>query len=105
MVLRTPCNACNGEGVKITSPCRTCRGTGIEAVTTSEEINIPKGIEDGANLKFKGKGHMNGDLLVKVSVRKHPSIKREGTDAHSESEISVLDAVLGTNITINTIYG
>lgn len=85
MVFRTVCNACNGEGKIITSPCNTCRGTGIETVTTTEEINFPKGIEDGANLKFRGKGHMNGDLFIKVGVRKHPSIKRSGTDAHSES--------------------
>ena len=28
MMLRTECQNCNGEGVKITSPCKTCSGNG-----------------------------------------------------------------------------
>ena len=47
---------------------------------------------------------MNGDLILRISVRKHPSIKRQGFDAHTESEISVVDAVLGCDIKVKTIY-
>lgn len=47
---------------------------------------------------------MNGDLLVKISVRKHPQIKREGFDAHTQNEVSVIDAVLGCELKVKTIY-
>ena len=83
MMLRTACNACHGEGKKITSPCGTCMATGIESKKVAEEISIPRGVEDGTNLKFRGKGHMNGDLNVKINVRKHPTIRRQGSDAHT----------------------
>lgn len=74
MALRTSCNVCHGEGKKITSPCPNCQATGIEAKKAREEIMIPRGIDNGANLKFRGKGHMGGDLNIKIIVRKHPKI-------------------------------
>ena len=104
MSFRTQCNSCHGEGKRITSPCETCRGSGIETKKAREELKIPKGVEDGTNFKLRGKGHMNGDLLIKVSVRKHPQIKREGMDAHTQNEISVTDAVLGCELRVKTIY-
>ena len=104
MAIRTSCNVCHGEGKRITSPCLTCQGTGIEAKKVSEQITIPRGIDDGANLKFRGKGHMGGDLSIKINVRKHPRIQRNGVDVHTQSEISIVDAVLGTEIKVTTIY-
>lgn len=77
----------------------------MEVVKTSEELKIPRGIDNGATLRFRGKGHVNGDLIVKIGVRKHPTFKREGNDAHAEKEISVVDAILGTDIQVETIYG
>lgn len=38
---------------------------------------------------------MNGDLEVRVFVKKNPSIERNGLDAHTQQQISVIDAVLG----------
>ena len=67
----------------------------METKKVTEELKVPRGIEDGTHLKFRGKGHMNGDLLIKISVRKHPQIKREGFDAHTQNEVSAIDAVLG----------
>lgn len=59
---------------------------------------IPRGIHDGATLKFKGKGNMNGDLNVKVNVRRHPEFRREGIDSLIERQISIVDAVLGCDL-------
>lgn len=50
---------------------------------SKEEIKFPRGIDNGAQLKFKGKGHLNGDLIVQVGVKSHPNFKREGNDAVS----------------------
>lgn len=57
---------------------------------------FPRGIDNNATLKFRGKGHVGGDLLIKVLVRKNPNVTRNGNDAHSSIEVSVVDAVLGT---------
>lgn len=76
MVMRMGCHSCNGQGNIITSPCTKCTGTGIESNKVVEEIKIPRGIDSGTILKFKGKGNMNSDLIIKVGVKKHPTIKR-----------------------------
>lgn len=95
MMFRTECNSCYGEGTKITNPCETCRGKGTAYNKVQEQIKIPRGVDNGVNLKFRGKGHMGADLLIKIGVRRHASITREGNDAKSEKNISVVDAVLG----------
>ena len=38
-------------------------------------------------------------------MKKHPNITRQGIDAHSSHEISIVDAVLGCEIGVPTIYG
>lgn len=48
---------------------------------------------------------MQSDLIVKVGVNRHPSIKREGIDALSEKEIWAIDAVMGCEVEVETIYG
>jgi DnaJ-class molecular chaperone len=50
-------------------------------VKVKEEITFPRGIDNGATLRFRGKGHVQGDLIVKVGVKKHPLFRREGNDS------------------------
>jgi len=38
-------------------------------------------------------------------VKKDPKFERVGIDAHSKEEISIIDAVLGCEIDVKTIYG
>jgi len=40
-----------------------------------------------------------------VSVKEHPRFKREGKDLYLEVETSLEDAILGTDLTIETITG
>lgn len=105
MMMRMECERCQGSGSIIGSPCTTCSGRGIETVRTQEEIKFPRGIDSGAQLKFKSKGHLNGDLIIQVSVKPHPNFKREGNDAVTEQDVSVVDAILGTEVLIKNIYG
>lgn len=46
-----------------------------------------------------------GDLLIKVSVRPHPSLKREGADIISEKKVTLSQAALGTTLKVDTIWG
>ncbi len=69
--MQTTCNSCNGEGTKIKEFCPNCRGSGIQNKNVKEEVVIPKGISDGETIKLSKKGNFDGDLLIKISVRKH----------------------------------
>ena len=48
---------------------RTCRGKGSVFSSVKETINIPKGVDNGVNLRVSKKGHFSpagppGDLMV-----------------------------------------
>lgn len=94
-VMQSPCGSCGGSGEKIKHFCGNCNGSGIEKRKVKEEITVPRGINDGMTIKLSKKGNFNSDLAVKVQVRKSPIFGREGHNAVSELQISVIDAVLG----------
>ena len=56
-------------------------------------------------IKLSNKGNFNGDLYLKVQVRKSANFKRVGVNALSEIKISVLDAILGMDKVVDTIEG
>ena len=54
-----------------------------------ENINIPKGVDTGVNLRLSKKGNTSiggrpGDLMIKVEVKSHPYFKREGANIFTE---------------------
>ena len=56
----------------------------------------------------KGNTSLNGesgDLLIKITVKPHPVFKREGSDILSEKKITVTEAILGTTLEVDTVYG
>ena len=93
--MKTTCEACGGEGTKIRHQCGTCKGKGFEKKKMKEQIEIPRGINDGMTVKLSNKGNFDGDLNMKIQVRKSSVFKRSGVNALSEMKISVLDAILG----------
>jgi len=72
-------------------------------------INIPVGIDDNVQIRYPGMGDHSqpkfapGDLIVTVRVRPHPKFKREGVNLICEHEISVWEALLGSEMTITSI--
>ena len=93
--MKTPCQACGGQGTKIKHICGSCSGKGFQKQKVKEEIDIPRGISDGMTIKLSNKGNFNGDLFLKMQVKKNPSFQRAGVNALSELKISVIDAILG----------
>jgi curved DNA-binding protein len=75
------------------------------------QINLKPGIQDNTKLKLAGKGYPgpnggpNGDLILVIKIKKHPVFKRKGHNLHFEHFIDLYDAVLGGNVTINTLSG
>lgn len=75
-----------------------------------ETITIPKGVDNGVNLRMNKKGNQalsgdHGDLLIKIAVRPHPYFKREGFDIITDKYITVTQAILGGPVTIETLSG
>ena len=72
-------------------------------------IKIPAGVQDGTTLRLQGIGddtHKDlprGDVHLVVQVRHHSEFERHGFDLFKEIEISVFDAILGSNVIVETI--
>jgi curved DNA-binding protein len=74
-------------------------------------ITIPAGIENGQTIKISGHGGKgvnggpNGDLYITFSIANNPDIKRLGNDLYTEVVLDLYKAVLGGEITIDTLKG
>ena len=75
-------------------------------------LKIPAGIYDGQRIRLSGRGGPapqqggeRGDLYVEVRVRAHKTLTREGDLILSEATIPMVDAVLGTEVEVETVDG
>jgi len=72
-------------------------------------INIPAGVDDNIQIRYPGMGDQSipkfpaGDLIVTVRVLPHAVWRREHNNLVAEKEISVWQALLGCDITFETI--
>lgn len=76
------------------------------------KLKIPAGIYDGQQIRLSGKGGpapeqggQRGDLYVEVRVRAHKHLTREGDLILSEVTVSMVEAVLGTEVDVETVDG
>jgi curved DNA-binding protein len=74
-------------------------------------ITIPAGVEDGQKIKLNGygspgiNGGPNGDLIIAFRIRNNTTFRRDGNDLHTSVQIDLYTAVLGGDITIDTMDG
>jgi len=74
-------------------------------------ITIPAGIENGQTIKIPGHGGSgvnggpDGDLYITFSIANNPDIKRLGNDLYTKVDLDLYKAVLGGEITIDTLKG
>ncbi len=105
------CPDCNGTGKIVKEKCPDCRGTGYISSRKKIQVSVPAGIDDGQSIRIRDKGEPGtnggprGDLLVEVSVRRHPIFQRDGYNLYSTAPISFAQAALGGDVRISTIDG
>ena len=74
-------------------------------------ITIPAGIENGQVIKIAGhggpgrNGGPNGDLYITFLIANHPKFKRLGNDLYTTVDLDLYKAVLGGEITADTLKG
>lgn len=111
LVRITECDRCRGRGYLIENPCKECRGRGTVGRTRKIRIMIPAGVEDGQTLRLRGEGNAGesgvppGDLYVVVNIAPHKIFARQENDIYLETKVGVVQAMLGTELTIPTLHG
>src|SRR4030095_12948516 len=74
-------------------------------------ITIPAGVENDQKIKIKGhggegiNGGPNGDLYLTFHIVNNTKFKRHGNDLHSDVDLDLYTAVLGDEVTIDTLSG
>lgn len=106
-----PCSTCQGAGEVIQHPCPDCRGSGREKKKHLVKVKVPAGIESGYRLRVTGAGNAGskggpaGDLYIFINVDPHPLFNRDGANLYYRTEISFIQAILGDEIKIPTLWG
>jgi curved DNA-binding protein len=77
----------------------------------SVRITIPAGIEDGQKIRLKGHGGEGvnggpaGDLYITFSIVNNTTFKRVGNDLYHTQDIDLYTALLGGEVTVDTLSG
>lgn len=106
-----PCPDCRGTGKIIKEKCTDCYGSGFISKKKKIQVSIPAGIDNGQSIRIRDKGEPGtnggerGDLLVEVTVSRHPIFQRQDYDIYSTAPVSFAQAAIGGDVRINTVDG
>ena len=105
------CSTCKGAGEIVKTPCKVCKGRKVVSKKNKTSIDIPAGVDSNMHLKVQGHGQIPskdaipGDLYIRIRVKKDSRFQRDGSDFHTDVQISFIDAIKGIEITIETVDG
>ncbi|MCJ7841825.1 molecular chaperone DnaJ [Lederbergia sp. NSJ-179] len=111
IVNRRVCQHCHGTGQIIKEKCSTCGGDGKVKKRKKINVKIPKGVDEGQQMRVAGEGEPginggpSGDLYVVFRVKDHEFFERDGDDIYCEMPITFVQAALGDEIEVPTLYG
>ncbi|MBG6055075.1 molecular chaperone DnaJ [Salinibacterium sp. CAN_S4] len=92
--------AIRGETIKL-------QPSGAKAIN----VKIPAGVSDGQKIRLKGKGEpspdggLAGDLVLSITVRRHPVFERDGQNLRIVVPVTFVEATLGATIEVPTLGG
>lgn len=68
-------------------------------------VNLPHGITEGTKLTLRGKSETGGDLHLTIHIEHDPVYEVNDYDLTREVRVPVYDAVLGKDLTVETLTG
>ncbi len=116
-----PCPQCKGAGIVqrmasngmfkqvMNVQCNACRGNGFmnggELKNEKIKFEIPKGIDDGQQMKMRGKGNsiwggIDGDLVIQLKIIPDNNFERRGSTLLHHVQTGLVDLILGYEIII-----
>lgn len=104
------CDDCRGVGQVPEKKCKECKGRGVVNKNVDIKVTIPAGISDGEMIRMSGhgeviRGGVAGDLYIKIHVKPHAHIKKEGKNLIMNVNVKLSDALLGATYIIQTLDG
>jgi molecular chaperone DnaJ len=104
------CPKCNGRGILSSRGCTACRARGFLSREAKLRVTIPPRVTHGQQVAVPSEGHhrhagRRDDLLLQISLAKHPVFSFDGKDIICESTVDMTDAALGGEISVPTLRG
>lgn len=113
MFFSQTCSKCRGKVSAET--CIGCQGKSYLEKEVSVQIKIPAGVQDKTTLRLQGLGHFvcmhnlfgeqYGDVLLHLTVEKHPVLSLQIPDVICSLNLTLLEALEGCEKTVPTING
>lgn len=104
------CSVCGGKGKVPKERCGHCAGAGVRRSEEEIAVVVPPGIQAGEMIRMTGRGEAvangaAGDLYIKVHVKNHAAIRRDGANLETKLEVKLTDALLGNVYRVETLDG
>lgn len=110
--IRKRCLKCDGAGCIPNIRCPDCEGLGVQRQILREEVSLPGGLSDKQKVKIRYLGHAAdvvtskpGDLLLTINIKQHEFFTRDGKHISSEVPITLVEALKGARMTVQTVDG
>lgn len=74
-------------------------------------MRIPAGVSDGNYITLRGQGNAGvrggeaGSLIVLIAEKQHEQFERDGNDIYYDLQLSIPDAILGTDVKVPILNG
>lgn len=106
----TYCPDCSGKGKQIVNKCVVCQGDGTSLKEEIVSVDIPAGVCTGMNLNMRGYGNESrtgdsGNLIIQIEEITEKYFRRENNNIIIDKTISVVDAIIGSNVKVKTPHG
>ena len=109
MTTRT-CSVCGGTGHQIKNKCTKCNGVGTVSKEDIVDIDIPAGVSNEMVMNMNGYGNYikngeAGNLQIIIEEINDPRWRRDKNNFHIDKFVSIIDAIIGSDILIQTPHG
>lgn len=91
--------------------CPNCHGLGHINVERIEEVELPAGMYDDMEIRkseqgrYDARAEKNGDLVLKIKLKKHPLFRVLGRDLTITVPVTIYEAMLGAEIEVPSATG
>eukprot|EP00281_Chroomonas_sp_CCMP1168_P032648 CAMPEP_0206246804 /NCGR_PEP_ID=MMETSP0047_2-20121206/19465_1 /ASSEMBLY_ACC=CAM_ASM_000192 /TAXON_ID=195065 /ORGANISM="Chroomonas mesostigmatica_cf, Strain CCMP1168" /LENGTH=365 /DNA_ID=CAMNT_0053672273 /DNA_START=55 /DNA_END=1152 /DNA_ORIENTATION=- len=108
--IQTECTACGGKGKQVTHPCPRCKGSKVMIGKDTVTIDVERGMPDGFTIKFEKLGDehpdfVSGDVRFRLETLPHTRFTRKNKNLHTTLKLSLAEALLGFQKSIEHLDG
>lgn len=104
----SPAKPCDIEA-HLAVPLEKAYSGGLERIRLADgralEIDMPRGLVTGQQIRLRGQGIGGGDLYLQIEISPHPFYQLQEQDLHCHLPVSPAEAMVGATVKVPTLDG